>query len=79
MEEVGSSNLPEPTPLYGFEGAGEQPSGFFCRVLGAVATGERQVRRLVDDVAPLCYEYYGMHVEAPDQECLSPDGEVCGV
>ena len=40
---------------------------------------EQQARRLVDDVAPLCCEHYGMHVEAPDQECPSSDEGVCGV
>jgi len=40
---------------------------------------EQQARRLVDDVAPLCCEYYGMRVEAPDQGCLSSDEKVCGV
>ena len=40
---------------------------------------EQQARRLVDDVAPLCREYYEMCVEAPDQEYLNSDEEVCGV
>ena len=40
---------------------------------------KQQARRLVDDVTPLCCEYYGMRVEAPDQECPSSDEGVCGV
>ena len=40
---------------------------------------EQLTRRLVNDVTPLCCEYYGIRVEAPDQECLSSDEKVCGV
>lgn len=76
MEEVGSSNLPEPTLLYGISHPSADKRPVIVSVPGVSLMSEVSQRIDLDELRmPVC-EICGDRIEEPDQQCDEYDG-VC--